>query len=125
MLIINVSLSEGTYIIMKRLSTILILILALVLSSCGKTEATTEETVTKYNVDYCGSRECYIGAKDSYSPGKEVKMYYDERTKSFISDENNNKQIFKFSKSDIDGNNIEIKTYQDFVNNIKIFLNQY
>ena len=64
---------------MKRLSTILILILALVLSSSGKTEATTEETVTKYNVDYCGSRECYIGAKDSYSPGKEVKMYYDER----------------------------------------------
>lgn len=53
------------------------------------------------------------------------RIYYDENTKSFISDENNNKQIFQINKYDIDGNNIEIKTYQDFVNNIKIFLNQY
>ena len=52
------------------------------------------------------------------------KTYYDENTKSFIFDENNNKQIFKISKSDIGGNNIEIKTYQDFEKNIRMFLNK-
>lgn len=51
------------------------------------------------------------------------KVYYDEIKKSFIFDENNNKQIFRISKSDIDGNDIDIKTYQDFINNIKVFLN--
>ena len=50
------------------------------------------------------------------------KVYYDGNNKSFIFEENNNKQIFKISKSDIDGNDIDIKTYQDFTNNIKIFL---
>ena len=62
---------------MKKLSIVLILLLALVLSSCGKKVETTEETATKYSVDYCGSRECYTGAKGSYLPGKEVKIYYD------------------------------------------------
>lgn len=51
------------------------------------------------------------------------KMYYDENTKSFILEEDKTKQIFKISKSDIDGNNIEIKTYQDFEKNIRKFLN--
>lgn len=51
------------------------------------------------------------------------KVYYDRAKKSFIFEENNNKQIFKISKSNIDGNDIDIKTYQDFTKNIKMFLN--
>ncbi len=30
----------------------------------------------KYNVDYCGQKEAYIGAKDSYASGRRVKLYY-------------------------------------------------
>ena len=31
----------------------------------------------KYNVDYCGIKGCYDGAKDSYRAGKEVVLYFD------------------------------------------------
>lgn len=31
----------------------------------------------KYRVDYCGSKDCYTGAKDSYRAGAEVVLYYD------------------------------------------------
>ena len=33
--------------------------------------------VKKYRVDYCGSKDCYTGAKDSYRAGAEVVLYYD------------------------------------------------
>ena len=31
----------------------------------------------KYRVDYCGSKDCYTGAKDSYRAGAEVVLYYE------------------------------------------------
>lgn len=37
---------------------------------------------TKYKVDYCGEKSSYQGAKSSYKPGAEVKLYY----KNFMSD---------------------------------------
>ncbi len=33
--------------------------------------------VKKYRVDYCGSKDCYTGAKDSYRAGAEVVLYYE------------------------------------------------
>ena len=30
----------------------------------------------KYNVDYCGMKDCFEGAKDSYKAGEEVVVYY-------------------------------------------------
>ena len=30
----------------------------------------------KYRVDYCGEKSSYQGAKSSYKPGTEVKLYY-------------------------------------------------
>jgi len=52
------------------------------------------------------------------------KVYYDKNEKSFIFGENNNKQIFKIRKYNIDGNAFDINTYQDFTKNIKFFLNK-
>lgn len=37
------------------------------LSGCGG---------TKYNVDYCGQKDCYSNAKDSYRAGQTVTLYY-------------------------------------------------
>lgn len=31
----------------------------------------------KYNVDYCGQKDCYQNAKDSYKAGTKVKLYFD------------------------------------------------
>ena len=30
----------------------------------------------KYQVDYCGEKSSYQGAKSAYKPGVEVKLYY-------------------------------------------------
>ena len=30
----------------------------------------------KYHVDYCGEKDFYVGAKDTYRAGDEVKLYY-------------------------------------------------
>ena len=62
---------------MKRLTVFIMIIMMMVLTSCGKEEATTEEAIVKYSVDYCGSKDCYTGAKKSYRPGKEITLYYD------------------------------------------------
>ncbi|MBR6664595.1 MAG: hypothetical protein IKL22_02630 [Lachnospiraceae bacterium] len=35
-----------------------------------------KEKKRKYSVDYCGVKECYIRARDSYRPGKKVKIFY-------------------------------------------------
>lgn len=31
----------------------------------------------KYSVDYCGSKDCYSNAKDSYKAGTKVTLYYE------------------------------------------------
>ena len=31
----------------------------------------------KYNVDYCGAKDLYRGAKDSYKAGAKVKLYFE------------------------------------------------
>ena len=49
------------------------------------------------------------------------KVYYDQNQNSFIITENNINQIFKIRKSNIDGDNIEIKTYKQFVDSVKTF----
>ena len=49
------------------------------------------------------------------------KVYYDQNKKSFIISENNINQIFKLRKSNIDGDDIEIKTYKQFDDSVKIF----
>lgn len=34
------------------------------------------ENEKEYIVDYCGRKECYFGAKDSYKVGEEVVLKY-------------------------------------------------
>lgn len=49
------------------------------------------------------------------------KVYYDQNKNSFIINENNINQIFKIRKSNIDGDNIEIKNYKQFVDSVTTF----
>ena len=56
---------------MKHITFTAILAIAalLVLTGCAGGE--------KYRVDYCGAKDCYRGAKDSYKAGTEVTVYFD------------------------------------------------
>ena len=56
---------------MKHITFTAILAIAalLVLTGCAGGE--------KYQVDYCGAKDCYRGAKDSYKAGTEVTVYFD------------------------------------------------
>ncbi|MBQ3417001.1 MAG: hypothetical protein IJH32_04125 [Ruminococcus sp.] len=60
------------YLWKKAISILLILTLGGVmmfgLSGCGG---------TKYKVDYCGQKDCYSNAKDSYRAGQTVTLYYE------------------------------------------------
>lgn len=47
--------------------TVLVLGVAFYLTACA---------VKTYNVDYCGEKNLFIGAKDSYRAGAKVKLYY-------------------------------------------------
>lgn len=47
---------------------LVILLVACILCACNKDE--------KYNVDYCGSKEMYDKAKDSYRAGEKVTLYF-------------------------------------------------
>lgn len=56
---------------MKQLAFTAILagLLLLLLGSCSGGE--------KYQVDYCGQKDCYSNAKDAYRAGTEVKLYFE------------------------------------------------
>lgn len=50
---------------------LLVCITVLTFTACNK------EICKKYNVDYCGAKDCYSNAKDSYKAGTKVTLYYD------------------------------------------------
>lgn len=51
------------------LMAMLVLLLLPLLTGCAGGE--------KYQVDYCGQKDCYTNAKDAYRAGAAVKLYYD------------------------------------------------
>ena len=66
----------------NRLLFILILLLLLVLTGC-RAKAADENDIQKsgakemYKVDYCGNKDWYTNAKNSYREGEEVTLYYE------------------------------------------------
>ena len=63
----------------RRLLLTVLLIMALMITACGSggtTEAGTNET--RYSIDYCGKKDSFGGAEDSYRPGQKVTLTYSE-----------------------------------------------
>ena len=66
---------------MKRVVLISVLfIMSLMITACenSRVEQATTEAVNeiRYKVDYCGRKDSFLGAKDSYRPGDKVSLFY-------------------------------------------------